>query len=220
MAENLITQAELEAYAPDLDLTQFSQATISGMISRASQRAINYCNVDGFFRTNVVGESEQVRIAPNGDLTYSFRRRPVAAGGLNGLRLVGLEVNQSLELSIGDLQNIYYIPTGGTYFVYPSNFLLAHGRGLISLRNADLFVEVDYTGGYLPDELPGDIKEAVTLFFRSAAAKKYNPAGAASFRQGAISMNFKGSGSEAGSSKDAFVSEAELLLNEYVRRVI
>lgn len=219
MSENLITQADIEAYAPELDLSQYSGATISGMITRASQRAIDFCNVDGFFRTTVINERERALIGANGDLIHSFRRRPVAQGDVSAIRLVGVEVNQSLTIRNNN-SDIYFIETPSNWVIYPSNFLIAHGRGLISLRNADLFVEIDYTGGYLPEELPASIKEAVTLYVRSILAKKFNPAGAASFKQGSIAMNFKGSGTDGGISKDINVLEAEDLLSQYVRRVI
>ena len=217
MAENLITQAELEAYAPDLDLSQYSAATISGMISRASARVKNFCNVDGFFKAAVTAERERAQISPNGDLTISFRRRPVANGDVTAIRLVGTEISQDLTLESG-ASSIYFIQTPGTYLVYPSNYLISHGRGLISLDSADLFYEIDYIGGYATDiaDLPPDLKEATTLFIRSSISKKFNPAGASSMTQGRVSMGF--GGNKGG--KDQNIQEAEAILSEYVRRVI
>ena len=217
MAENLITQAELEAYAPDLDLSQYSAATISGMISRASARVKNYCNVDGFFKAAVTAERERAQISPNGDLTISFRRRPVADGDITAIRLVGTEVSQDLTLTSGG-SSIYFISSPGTYVTYPSNYLISHGRGLISLESADLFYEIDYIGGYATDiaDLPPDLKEATTLFVRSSISKKFNPAGASNFTQGRVSVGFGGNKS----GKDQNIQEAESILAEYVRRVI
>jgi len=217
MAENLITQAELESYAPDLDLSQYSAATISGMISRASARVKNYCNVDGFFKAAVTAERERAQISPNGDLTISFRRRPVANGDVTAIRLVGTEISQDLTLTSGG-SSIYFIQTPGTYLVYPSNYLISHGRGLISLDSADLFYEIDYIGGYATDiaDIPPDLKEAATLFIRSSISKKFNPAGASSMTQGRVSMGF--GGNKGG--KDQNIQEAEAILSEYVRRVI
>ena len=116
MAENLITQAELEAYAPDLDLSTFSQATISGMISRASKIITNYCDVDGFFKMAVTNERERAQISPNGDLTISFRRRPVADGDVSAIRLVGVGMSQSLTLESGS-DRYYFIPKPSTYLI-------------------------------------------------------------------------------------------------------
>lgn len=217
MAENLITQAELESYAPDLDLSQYNAATISGMISRASDRIKNFCNVDGFFKTAVTAERARAKISSEGDLVISFRRRPVADGDVTAIRLVGTEFNQSLELAPNGV-NAYFIADTRTYLTYPSNYLISHGRGLISLRSADLFYEIDYIGGYATDvaSLPADLKEAATLYIRSMISKKFNPAGASSMTQGRVSMGFGGNTS----GKDQNIQEAENILAEYVRRVI
>jgi hypothetical protein len=220
MAENLITQAELEAYAPDLDLSTFSQATISGMISRASKIITNYCDVDGFFKMAVTNERERAQISPNGDLTISFRRRPVADGDVSAIRLVGVGMSQSLTLESGS-DRYYFIPKPSTYLIYPSNYLISMGRGLLHLDSSDLFYEVDYTGGYATDiaDLPEDLKEATTLYVRDMIARKYNPSGAQSFTQGRVSMSF---GYSAGRSKSALVSAAEDILDSggYARKVI
>lgn len=217
MAENLITQAEIEAYAPDLDLSSYSAATISGMITRASARVKNFCNVDGFFKTAVTAERDRAQISPNGDLTISFRRRPVAEGDISAIRLVGVEVSQSLTLESGG-DYIYFIQTPGNYLVYPSNYLISHGRGLISLEASDLFYEIDYTGGYATDiaDIPDALKEATTLYIRSMVGKRFNPAGASSFSQGSVSMGF--GGNKGG--RDQNIQEAEAILADYVRRVI
>lgn len=221
MAENLITQQELQDYAPDLDLSSFSSATISGMISRASNKVKNFCHVDGFFKAAVTSERDRALINPQGELVISFRRRPVQDGDVSAIRLVTVDVEQELTLQLeSGGQRYYFIPTPKTYLIYPSNFLISHGTGLISLESADLFYEIDYTGGYATDiaDLPPELKEACTLYVRSMVNKKLNPSGATSFGQGAINMSF-GSNKDG---KDQNVQEAESILNEggFVRRVI
>lgn len=217
MAENLITQAELEAYAPDLDLSSYSAATISGMINRASSRIQKFCNVDGFFKTAVTAEKDRVLINPAGELVISFRRRPVVAEDVSEIRLMSSGVNQTLTLTQGG-ESVFQIPNPGTYLVYPSNYVVAMGRGLLTLRSADLMYEIDYTGGYATDiaDIPSDLKEAATLFIRSSLGKRFNPAGASSFSQGSVSMGFGGNKT----GKDQNIQEAEAILAEYVRRVI
>ncbi len=220
MAENLITQTELEAYAPDLDLSTFSQATISGMISRASKIITQYCDVEGFFKVAVTGERDRALISPNGDMTISFRRRPVQDGDIQDIRLVGVGMSQSLTLEDGG-NRAYFIPSPKTYVIYPSNYLISMGRGLLHLDSSDLFYEVDYTGGYATDiaDLPEDLKEAATLYIRDMVARKYNPSGAQSFTQGRVSMSF---GYSSGRSKSALISAAEDILDSggYARKVI
>ena len=220
MSENLITQAELESYAPELDLSSYSATTISGMISRASKVITNYCNVEGFFKTAVTAERDRAQISPNGDMTISFRRRPVEDGDINDIRLVGVGMNQSLTLEDGG-NRVYFIPNPKTYVVYPSNYLISMGRGLLALDSSDLWYEIDYVGGYATDiaDLPTDLKEAATLLVRDMVARKFNPTGAQSFTQGRVSMSF---GYSSGRSKSALVSAAEDILDSggYVRVVI
>lgn len=217
MAENLITQAEIEAYAPDLDLSSYSATTISGMITRASTKVISFCNVDGFFKTAVTNERDRVTINPQGELVISFRRRPVVAADISAVRLRSSGINQTLTLTQGG-ESVFLIPEPGTYMVYPSSYVIAMGRGLLTLKAADLMYEIDYTGGYATDiaNIPADIKEACTLFIRSQLSKRFNPAGASSFSQGSVSMGFGGNKN----GKDQNVQEAEAILSQYVRRVI
>jgi hypothetical protein len=219
MTENLITQAEIEAYAPDLDLSQYSAATISGMISRASAKVISYCNVKGFFKAAEVSERDRVLINPQGELVISFRRRPVVAADISAIRLRSSGINQTLTLQQGG-ESVFLIPDPGTYLIYPSSYVIAMGRGLLTLKASDLMYEMDYTGGYATDiaDLPPDLKEATTLYIRSMLGKKFNPAGASGFSQGSVSMSF--SGNKGG--KDQNVQEAEAILSagNFVRRVI
>lgn len=213
MAENLITQTELEQYAPDLDLSLFSSATISGMISRASNKVKNYCHVDGFFKAAVTSERDKAQINAQGELVISFRRRPVQDGDVSAIRLVTVDVSQELTLeSESDGSRFYFIPDPKTYLIYPSNFLISHGTGLISLDAANLLYEIDYTGGYATDiaDIPPELKEAATLYLRSMVNKRLNPSGATSFGQGAINMSF---GTNK-NGKDQNVQEAESILNE------
>lgn len=216
MAENLITKQELQDYAPDLDLSGLSDATISGMINRASARVQEFAQVDGFFKATVTDERSRAVVAANGDLIYSFRRRPVADGDLTTLTLVGVNSSQNLSLTEGG-SRIYYIPEPGNVVVYPSNYLIAHGTGLIAFRSADLFLEVDYVGGYATDiaNIPPTLKEATTLYMRHMLQRKNNPGGMKSFSQGSVSVTY----AEGGTSK--LVEEAEDLLTRggFVRRV-
>ena len=214
MAENLITQAELESYAPDLDLTQYNATTISGMINRASKRLAKMAGVEGFFTASVSAETDRARINASGELIISFRRRPVAQGGVSAIALKTVDVNQDLTLQSGG-SDIYFIPAGGRYLIYPSNYLISHGTGLISLRNANLLYEVSYTGGYATDiaDIPSDLKEATTLMIRDS---QYNPAGLKSFSQGSYSETRSADGSTPFSTKAREILED----GDYVRMVV
>lgn len=217
MAENLITPAELAAYAPELDTSAFSETTISGMIGRASEMARKYCNVDGFILSSVTSETSEMTINPDGELIISFRRRPVAQGDVTRIRLQTVDIDNDLQLQSGAGNDVYFIPTGGRYLIYPSSYLIAHGDGLVPLTNSRLLYNIDYTGGYA--EIPDDLKEAVTLYMRHLVQRRLNPAGAQSFTQGSYSVNY---GQGQSGAVDQFTLEAQKLLNDggYVRRVL
>lgn len=189
--ENLIDNTYITNNAPEIDLSPYTATTISGMIAQASAQVIRYCRVSGFLQTAVVSERERAHINSSGDLLISFRHRPVKQGDVSAIRLRTVAVNQSLTLQSGGM-DVYFIPEPGTYGVYPSNYLISFGRGLLALRGANLFYEVDYTGGYVTtptagyQTLPDDIKEATLLFFRDIMSRKYNPTGMDMFRQGSM----------------------------------
>lgn len=218
MSENLITIQELSSYAPDLDTSQFSSTTISGMIGRASEMIRKYCNVDGFLRTAVVGEKDRANINTEGELTISFKRRPVAVEDITAIRLKQVDVDVELELTDGANNRIPQVIEGRLMF-YPSQFIILHGSGLFGLRGSNVFYEIDYSGGYNGvTNVPDDLKEATTLMVRHLVNRKNNSLGARSFSQGALSINF---GDQKGAN-DMFVSEAQTILDEggHVRRVI
>ncbi len=211
--ENLISTSDLASMAPDLDTSAYSATATSGIISRASAAVINYCGVKGFLTAAETNERDRALINSAGDLIISFRRRPVAQGAISAIRLRTVDVNQSLTLTSGG-SDIYFIPYPGNYVSYPSNYLLSAGAGLLPLRSANLFYEIDYTGGEAI--VPYDVQEATVLMIRSILSKQYNPAGASSFSQGSMSIQQIGI-----DGVDQFTKQARNLLDAggYVRRV-
>lgn len=212
MYENLITSEELTQYAPDLDLSLYSETTISGMISRASQRVIGFCQVDGFARLAVTNEMDRAWVNTSGELIIAPRRPRVASGDITRIALRTVDVNQSLTLESNGLPN-YLIPTPGNLIVYPSTFFISHGDGLYAYRGADLMYEMDYTGGF--ETIPPDVKDATTLYVRDQLAVQQNPAGVKSFTQGSYSVSFDSKG------ESNLVKQAKDILSTsgYVRRV-
>jgi hypothetical protein len=191
--EQYIAVTDVEAFAPEIDLSQFSVTTISGMLTQASDNVRRYCNVDGFWQTSVTSERDRAHINAEGDLIISFRRPPVNETDLQAIRLVTVGVNQSLTLTNQGYE-VYFIPAPGNYVVYPSNYLISFGRGLLALRGANLFYEVDYLGGYVPAATPGYtllpsvVQEATLLFLRDILAKRYNQFGMDMVSQGSFRM--------------------------------
>ena len=215
MSENLITEAELAQYAPDLDTSGLP--SVSGTIATASKMVANYCNVDGFLKTSVTNERDKAYINSEGELIISPRRPTIVQGEIDAIRLVTVDVSQELTLSDGG-NTRYFVPSPGNYLIYPSNFLISHGRGLFAFRSGVLLYEMDYTGGYATDieDLPVDLKEATSLFVRHMSARKYNQQGAQSFSQGRLSINF--GSSKDGQDKHLMQASDILARGGYIRR--
>src|SRR3990167_9808089 len=122
MAENLITEGELRAYAPDLDLSTYATTTISGLINRASRMLADMANVDGFFKVAVTDEQSEAIVDSSGALIISFRRRPVVAGGVSAISLNGAGIDQDLTLTDNGVDR-YFINNPGNYLSLPHNYL-------------------------------------------------------------------------------------------------
>lgn len=224
--ENLITNQDIANYAPEIDLSAYSATTISGMIAQASANVRNYCSVDGFFQSAVTSEQDRAHISSNGDLSISFRRRPVNLGDVSRIALVTVGVNQSLTLNTnfgnGPAMYTYFINNPGTYLTYPSNYLISFGRGMLALRGANLFYQIDYTGGYVQSPmagyqtLPDDLKEATVLFFRDILAKRFNQFGMDTVKTGNVMFQTR-----RVNGLTMFVDQARDILdqNGHVRRV-
>lgn len=217
---SIITQADIQNFAPELDLSQYSQATISGMCSQATARAAGFCNVTGFDFTEVVNETDRAYISNDGELQVSVRRRPIVT--IESVSLVKGGFSTSLVLNDTNNNPLYQIPYPGNKFIFPNSYFyltgtyLAGGSSqLYTLRGAKTFYKMSYFGGY--QNIPDDLKYAAVLYFRDIFAKKSNPAGLQSFSQGSYSETYAGA-DKAGRSN--LIKEAEdVLLNGDFARV-
>lgn len=186
---SILTQADITAYAPELDLTAYSAATISGMLSQATMRAAQFCSVNGFDLFNETAETDRAYISNDGELIISVRRRPIVT--VSSIKLIKGGFSTTLVLNSSGVQ-LYQVPTPGNKLVFPNSYFyltgtyLAGGSSqLFTLRGAKVFYEMDYTGGY--QTIPDDLKYAVMLYFRDIMQQQYNINGVGSFTQGSYS---------------------------------
>lgn len=221
---NILTKADIQNYAPELDLSVYNDTTISGMISQATERAAGYCNVAGFDFQAVTNETDRAYISNEGDLTISVRRRPIVS--VNSISLVKGGFSTSLTLTASGTGNLYQIPYGNTKLVFPNSYFyltgtyLAGGASqLYTLRGARVMYQASYAGGY--QTIPDDLKYAVSLYFRDIYSKRgaigQSGASISSFSQGSYSENYVQNNDKVGRS--AYVKEAEdvLLNGDYAR---
>lgn len=218
---SILTPADIAAYAPELDLSSFTTATISGMLSQATLRAAAFCGVAGFDFQTVVDETDRTRISIEGDLQVSVLRRPIVT--ISGISLVRGSFSTSMVLTQNGT-NLYQIPTPGNKVVMPNSYLyltgtfLAGGSSqLLTLRSANTFYKITYAGGY--QTIPDDLKYAVILYFRDIYAQRAvgaNGAPLAGFTQGSYSENYAG-GSKSGKSFLVQQAESALMNSGYAR---
>lgn len=211
---NYITQDEFSAEHPATDLSQFTSATVSGMIAKASQYVDNFCQVDGFDLLTVTGEKTEATITNEGDLLFFPRRTPVLS--VSSINLSRGTLSLDLTLTSG-ATTLYQIPTRATSVRYPNTFLTSVGtftiNSLRDLRASNMLATVTYLGGF--QTIPPLIKQATMLVLRDTVNRRLNTAGADSISQGGITIKY--SSRDDGKSDD--VRDAESLLQNYVRRV-
>lgn len=215
---NYIATTDLSAYAPELDTSQYTSQTLSGIIARATEQINTYCNVKGFEVATETAETDRARINPAGELVIPVRRPQIIE--VSAIRLVHGSYSVSLLLANnGDL--IYQVPYPGARLHYPDSYLDVSGTliqgattRLLALRGSKIFYEIDYTGGYV--NIPGPIKEACTLLVRDIISTRNNQDGVSGFSQGSYSVQF--GNDKSGESK--LVKMAKTLLEPYVQRWI
>jgi len=213
MANSILTKADIQAYAPELDLSAYSDATISGMLSQATNRAAQFASVRGFDLATETNETDRALINNDGELQISVRRRPIVT--VTSVNLVKGGFSTSLNLTDGQGNNIFQLEYPGNKLVFPNSYLymtgtyLAGGASqLLTLRGAKMLYQITYTGGFLTP--PDDLKYAIMLYFRDIYQKQYNTRQLSSFTQGSYSENYAGINSTKGRSM--YVQEAEDVL--------
>lgn len=215
---SIITKQDIIDFAPELDLSGYSDVTISGMCAQATKHAENYCNVSAFDFGQNVDETDRAYISNDGELVISVRRRPIVS--VQSISLVKGGFSTSLVLTAGDGTNLYQIPYPNNKLVFPNSYFyltgtyLAGGSSqLYTLRGAKVFYKMTYYGGW--QNIPADLKYAAILYFRDILSKRSNPGGLQSFSQGSYSET----SSTDKSGRSNLVKEAEDVLSNggYIR---
>jgi len=222
---NLISATEFTQYAPDVDLTLFggaSSPTVSGIISQATASIVNYCNVNGFDYQTETNETDRVAISPMGELFIDFRRRPVVPADVSNITLVKGGFQTQLVLTDTNGNFLFQIPYPGNHLNFASSYLAAAGTlilggstQLVTMKGADVFYKVTYTGGYSGQTglgsgkpIPPDLKAACVLWVRDILATQFNSTGAFSFGQGSYNENLGPDG------ESKFIKRAKLLISQ------
>lgn len=221
----ILSKADIQAYAPELDLSSYTDATISGMLLIAEKRAAQFASVAGFDLQAVTNETSRAFINNDGELVISVKRRPIVSVTSISLQKGGFST--SLNLTDTNGTQLFQIPDERHKLVFPNSYFyltgtyLAGGSSqLLTLRGAKTFYNMSYVGGY--QNPPEDLKYAIMLYFRDALAKRgaistTTGAQISSFSQGSYSETYNNSSNASGQS--SYVKEAEgvLMNGGYVR---
>lgn len=211
-----ITVSEFCSYNPELDFSSYTDATISGMVLRASQAAANYLQYDPLLDT-VVDEQAEAVVSSDGNLVIYTRKIPVVSVQAVTLTIGASQVN--LSLTDGNGRARYILPSRAHSIVYPYISLAWTGTmsimNFFDIRNRDIYTKISYTAGYALDSFPPDMKDAINLLAKDIFIRQANPMNMSSMQQGGISMSFRNPNDANGNT--ALQNQAYSILNSYKR---
>lgn len=210
---NYITNAEFQALNPNLDLSAFPVATISGMITAASAEIDNYLQYS-LWAEQILNETNEAMVSSNGNLIIYTRKFPVVAVSAISLKLG--TVHLDLTMLDGKGNPRYDIPSRAKSILYPFQEISMTGvfsiRNFYQLRDREIYARVSYTAGY--STIPNEIKLACSLLTRDMIVREMmNPALASSANQGGISTSW--SVMSDGSGDSQLMDQAKQLLQSY-----
>ena len=207
MTQAFVSEAELRAAAPELDLSRYTSQTISGMLTTATVLAENFLNYSLAFESKV--EKARGLVDSNGDIFIFPKKRPIRS--LESVVLSKGRFTSNITLSANG-ENFYDIVDDSKIIISSSQISL-QSVSIIdwsALRFTTFFMNITYTAGYYPYDRPQDIVEAVLLYARDLFARSQNSSGASEISQGAVSIKYADT-----KGKSDFVKDAELILQGY-----
>jgi len=208
MTINFITNDEFRALAPDVDLSAYSETTISGFINSATNQAEGYLGYTLPFEQ--VEETIEAYVDADSDLVIFPTKKPIQT--FNSLSITKGSFTANVNLTSGT-QNLYNISNAKDRVTIPGSTITLSSVNIIDftgLRNTKFFVKINYGGGYYMYDRPQDIIEAIVLFSRDKFSRTANPYGASRMSQGSVSIDYA-----QRKGKSDLVTDAESILLGY-----
>lgn len=211
---NLITTTEFANMAPEIDTSQYTDATLSGKVSQASRQVGDYLG----YSPNAESITDELResvIDSNGDLIVRPQKIPIIT--VSAIKLAKGASDGDVDLTLTAGGNIKYnIDFAKRYIRFPYGEMSLTGTpsftSFYDLRGKQFYTKLSYRGGYEDGNLPEVMKLATVLLTRDIIARALNTVGAKRISQGGISMEyFEGGG------KSDLVIDAERMLRPYRR---
>lgn len=203
----MLSTTEFRTNYPTVDLTNYSDATLSGIISTATNRVIEILQYDPRLQ-DITDEKLVGKINNDGNLVLFPEYRPI--NSVSNLKIVkgSTEVNLTLTANnrpIYDIQNnIVYIST------YEIGYNTVSMLDFSALRGTNFFCLLSYNAGY--SSLPTSIKYAVELLVLDRLMLTTNVSGAKSVSQGGIKVEY-----ETKRGKSSYEERVEELLKDYIK---
>lgn len=208
---NYISTTQFEAYNPEVDVSLYTDATLSGFITRAAAAMDDYVGYS-FNRENITNEKCQGAIDSDNNLVIYTRKRPI--NSVSEVKIVKGTYSGTLTLTSGG-DNTYDIPVTKDRIVFPGTDITLQTVSVIdwsALRTTNFYTEVSYNAGYYGYEIPDVVQHACQLWTMDLILRKQNLTGATSIRQGGIAITY---GQRTGESD--LIKDAKALLAKYRR---
>lgn len=212
-----ISVDDFKAQAPEVDVSQYTPATLSGFITSASRQIDRWLNIPASLTIeHIADEKSESSIDPDGNLIVWPKKIPIVT--LSGIALVkGTDtIDLDLENSAGDPR---YDIIDDTQIAYPQQALAITSVSIIgsfgSIAQTRFYTELDYQAGF--QDIPEDIQDATVLWVRDIVARSANPYGASEIRQGGVAIKY-GSGVRTVEAHDTdMIRDAKERLRPYKR---
>lgn len=215
---NYITVDYFKERNPTVDVGQYPDATISGMITTASRWIDNILNYS-LSVENITGETQDGYVDSDYNLVIFPRKRPVET--VTSIVLVKGTSTITLTLTNDGGTEKFIIPTSKDRIIYPDRELSLATVSVVGsffyLRenfyndyHRRYFTRINYRAGYTA--IPEDIQDATSLLVKEYISRGMNISGATRISQGGISMSFE---SRKGESDN--VLDAKNIINRYKR---
>jgi hypothetical protein len=205
-----VSNDEFRAATPGLDLSQYTETTLSGVLLRATARAERFLEYSLPFES-ISSEKAEGEITSLGELIVFPRKYPVRT--VSAVSIVKGSFSSALTL------DNYDIPSRADEIVFSTADIELQNFSVIDfdqLRNEDFYVVISYTAGYYMYDRPQDLIDAIILMARDEVARNLNPGGASEIKQGAVTIKYKDK-TDIQDGKSDLVRDAEAILQTYKR---
>ncbi len=186
-ASGYLSIEEFKLWNPHLDLSLYPDATLSGLIHKATREVDQYLGYTLPIET--LSEKLEGTINGKGDLEIWVRKFPVES--ISSIKIVKGTTEVALEVESNGSKK-YDIPSNSA----PPALYSSSELGVVSLPLSEPFyLDITYRAGW--EKVPLPIKEATALLVKKTMAERFNPGGFTRVSEGGMSLGTSILGEEA-----------------------